>query len=189
MALVGGKSRTDVLPLWVASGLSWRGKIGQKRSVAAVRNTLNEPQRRGQVEVGATRRTIVLGALAALAYYALLSLITADLPHIPVPAWWRQIWPSPSSAVQTWFGLMDAAGALFAALPVAAFLVWRIGGRAAAIGLATGVMVAAYILGSSFVEYGMNTNTLFVAVNQFVWVGLALPATSLMLMRGRGTRE
>jgi len=141
------------------------------------------------VEAGATPRTIVLGALAALAYYTLLSLITQALPYVPVPAWWRPIWPSPTLAVQTWFGLMDAAGALFAALPVAVLLVWRVRGRAAAVGLATGVMVATYVLGSSVIEYGTEKKILFAAVSQFVWIALALPAFALLLVRGRGIRE
>lgn len=137
----------------------------------------------------AQRRTILLGLLAALSYYALLSLVAPALPYVPIPAWWRDVWLSPGAAALTWFGLMDAAAAFFAAVPVAVLLIWRIREGASAVGLATGVLVAAYVLCSAVVEYGTGSKILFAAANQFIWVSLALPVVALILGRGKNIRD
>lgn len=137
----------------------------------------------------AQRRAIALSVLAALAYYGLVCFITPALPYVPVPTWWRQIWPSGNSAVQSWFGLMDATAAIASAVPVAALLVWFNRGRAATYGLAIGVTVAAYVFLTTIVEYGSTTKILVAGVNQFIWISLALPAVALILIRSRGMTD
>jgi hypothetical protein len=141
------------------------------------------------VLAGANKRTIVLGVLAAIAYYALLSLITPALPHASIPAWWQQVWPSPAAAVQTWFGLMDVIAAAAAALPVAVLLAWRIQRRAMALGLAIGVVVGLYVLVGSTIEYGTKAAAVVAGAVQFVAIALALPAFALVLVRGKGFRK
>lgn len=131
----------------------------------------------------ARRRTVALCVVATLAYYGLASFVTPALPYVPVPEGWSHAWPSAESALQSWFGLLDAVTALLSALPVALLLVWTLRGRAAPIGLAIGVTVAAFILVSSIVEYGTKSHVLITAVNQFIWISLALPAIALVLVR------
>ncbi len=62
----------------------------------------------------ARRRTVALCVVATLTYYGLASFVTPALPYVPVPEGWSHAWPSAESALQSWFGLLDAVTALLA---------------------------------------------------------------------------
>lgn len=71
------------------------------------------------------RRLLVILGLA-IVFYFLVSMTIARMPFTSQPFWWMSIWPSRKIGVYAWFGLLNAAGALMAAVPVALLLSWLI---------------------------------------------------------------
>ena len=128
----------------------------------------------------ATRRAVLFGAIAALAYYVLLHVVTPRMPFSAVPAWWRNTWPSPTVAVLLWFGLLNFVAALLSAIPVAIYLLWVLGRRGPYVGLAVGLVVGAWLLFTSLRWYPVNAYFACIEILQFLTVGLAVPALALI---------
>src|SRR5258708_5520602 len=63
------------------------------------------------------RYALVIAGLVA-AFYCLASISIGRMPFTLAPVWWIAIWPSRQVSVYTWFGVLNAAGAMFAAIPV-----------------------------------------------------------------------
>ena len=136
---------------------------------------------RGQLVVSlAARRVVLFGAIAALAYYVLLEVVTPHMPFAAVPAWWRGLWPSPMLAVLSWFGLLNLAAALLSAVPVATYLLWFLGGHGRLVGLVVGLVVGTWLLCTSMLWYPVNAYFACIEILQFLTVGLAVPALAFI---------
>ncbi len=85
----------------------------------------------------------------------------------------------------TWFTLLNAGGAILAAIPVAFGVVLGTKTRQVALGLIIGLMPALYLAVSGCIEYGVPSNleALVVDISQFVAVSLAVVGV-LALIRG-----
>jgi hypothetical protein len=104
-----------------------------------------------------TRRQFVLMALTAAAlYFMLLHLSYGALKdsYIP-PPWWPNYLQIGPAGTASWFVLINAAGAVFAAIPPALFLVRFAKAHKLALGLAAGVPAGLYIIGGGLIEYGL----------------------------------
>ena len=130
-----------------------------------------------------SRRTVLFGVVACVAYYVLLDVVTPFLPYASVPTWWRDAWPSSTAGVMSWFAALDLAAALLAAIPVAAFILWRVGTRSLLISLIVGLLVATSVLISSIVEYPVSQRGLTVAIVQFSFIGSAVAVIVLAATR------
>lgn len=130
-----------------------------------------------------SRCTVLFGVLACVAYYVLLDIVTPFLPHASVPTWWRDAWPTSTAGVMSWFAALDLAAALLSAIPVAAFLLWRVGTRSLLVSLIVGLLVATSVLVSSIVEYPANKRALTVAIVQFASIGSAVAVIVLAARR------
>jgi hypothetical protein len=86
------------------------------------------------------------------------------------PQWWR-VRPRVS-----WFVLINAAGAVLAALPVASGVVLFVKKQRLATAFLVGVPPSLYIMGSGLVAYGLPNYTAawVVDVLQFLSIGLAV---------------
>ena len=136
---------------------------------------------RGQLVVALpTRRTVLIGVVAAAVYYALLYVITPLLPFTTFPKWWRGLWPTPTSGLVSWYGVLSLVAAVLSALPVAAFLLWAIGRSGLRLSLAVGFLVAVYILCSGMVQYGSTAPVLVSGVIQFVVTSFAVAAMMML---------
>jgi ethanolamine transporter EutH len=102
-----------------------------------------------------------------------------------MPHWWRHFSPNAAAAVMTWFTLLNAGGAILAAIPVAFGVVLGTKTRQVALGLIIGLMPALYLAVSGCIEYGVPSNleALVVDISQFVAVSLAVVGV-LALIRG-----
>jgi len=69
------------------------------------------------------RNPLTIAGLAT-AYYFLTSLALERIPFVWLPAWWPGIWPTQKVGVYVWFGLLNGAAAMLAALPIALLLAW-----------------------------------------------------------------
>ena len=75
------------------------------------------------MDVRRLRNPLTIAGLAT-AYYFLTSLALERMPFVWLPAWWRGIWPTQKVGVYVWFGLLNGAAAMLAALPIALLLAW-----------------------------------------------------------------
>jgi hypothetical protein len=75
------------------------------------------------------RRYVLVMFGLVTAYYCLASLSIARMPFASTPSWWMAIWPSRKFGVYAWFGLLNAVGAVIAAVPVSVLLRWLIDGN------------------------------------------------------------
>lgn len=86
------------------------------------------------------RRLVILGL--AIVFYLLASITIARMPFTSHPSWWMGIWPSRKVGVYAWLGLLNAAGAVIAAVPVAFLLRWLIDRNRARAAFVVGVITA-----------------------------------------------
>lgn len=128
-------------------------------------------------------RTVLLGILACVAYYVLLDIVTPLLPYASIPTWWRDAWPSSTSGVMSWFMALNLAAAFLAAIPVAAFIHWRVGPRSLLLSLVVGLLVATSVFVSSVIEYRFTQRVLVVEIVQFAIVGSAVAVLVLVAAR------
>ena len=128
------------------------------------------------------RRAILFGAIAAGAYYLLLTAITPRLPFAIIPAGWRHMWPSGLSSSLSWFGLLDLAAAVLSALPVVACLIWALGRGGLRVGLAVGILVGLGILCEALLIYSNTPRVVAAAVISMLAHAAAIPAVFLLVM-------
>jgi hypothetical protein len=130
-------------------------------------------------------RTASIALVGATIYFALLWLLYTRAPYAVIPHWWRHFSPNAATAVVTWFTLLNVGGAIFAAIPVALWMVLGAKARGAALGLVIGVIPALYIAVRSFIEFGVppTVDAWVVDIAQFFAVSLAV-AVAVVLIRG-----
>ena len=68
--------------------------------------------------------SLMAGALG-LIYFGLAHLVFTRLPYTALPDGWLAAWPSRRIGVSIWFELLNIAGAVLVALPVALVIAWR----------------------------------------------------------------
>jgi hypothetical protein len=104
-----------------------------------------------------TRWQFGLMALTSAAlYFVLLHLSYGALrdSYIP-PSWWAHHLQLGPAGTASWFVLINAAAAVFAAIPPALFLGRFAKAHKLALGLAAGVPAGLYIIGGGLIEYGL----------------------------------
>jgi hypothetical protein len=127
---------------------------------------------------------VIFGLVAA--FYCLASILIGRMPFTSTPTWWIGIWPSRRGAVYAWFGLLNAVGALIAAVPVSVLLRWLIEGDRVRVAFTVGAPTAFLMVASIVVHYAplsrasaLMSAELFVvvllAVPLWVWIMRALP--------------
>lgn len=104
------------------------------------------------------------------------------MPFTLLPSWWMSIWPSRTVGVFAWFGLLNAAGTLIAAIPVAILLMWLIDRNRTRAAFTVGVLVALAVIGppvagtSSFGRPPtMSVNAWLMTLELFLLMFLAVP--------------
>ncbi len=130
-------------------------------------------------------RTASIALAGAAVYFALLWFIYTWAPYTAMPHWLRHFSPNAAAAVVTWFTLLNAGGAILAAIPVALGVVRGTKTRQVTLGLFIGLMPALYLAVSGCIEYGVPSNleAWVVDIAQFVAVSLAVVGV-LALIRG-----
>jgi hypothetical protein len=131
-----------------------------------------------------TRWQFLLIALAgAVAYLALLKISYGFLEgsYFP-PQWWRDHWHLRPLASASWFVLVNAAGAVMAAMPVAVGVVLLAKTHRLALGLIVGAAPSIYVIGSSLAAFGLPNYAVawVVVVCQFLSIGLAVLLTVVL---------
>jgi hypothetical protein len=118
--------------------------------------------------------------VGAGAYLALLEVSYRLLESSYAPPQWWRVRPKMS-----WFALINAAGAVLAALPVALGLVLFVKKQRLAIGLLVGVPPSLYIMGSGLATYGLPKYTAawVIDVLQFLSIGLAVLLVVILCSR------
>jgi hypothetical protein len=124
----------------------------------------------------------------AAAFYCLASLSIARMPFTWTPLWWMQIWPSRKVAIYVWFGVLNAAGAFVAAVPISALLVWLIPQNRVRAAFTVGAPTAFLMVASVVVHYApLNRASLFMTGELFLVVLLAVPLLVLAIgLMGHG---
>lgn len=97
------------------------------------------------------RYVLVLFGLVAV-FFCLASIVIGRMPFTSTPSWWMAIWPSRKVGVYAWFGLLNAVGALIAAVPVSILVRWLIDGNriraALTVGAPTAFLMSASVVAS-----------------------------------------
>jgi hypothetical protein len=121
------------------------------------------------------RYMLVMFGLVA-AFYCLASLSIARMPFSSTPLWWMQIWPSRKIAVYVWFGLLNAAGAFIAAVPISVLLSGLIHQNRVRAAFTVGASTAFLMIASVVVHYSPLTRaSVFMTGELFLVVLLAVP--------------
>jgi hypothetical protein len=134
---------------------------------------------RGRLVVVSMRWRFLLVALVGTgAYLALLHVSYTFLggSYYPPPQWWSDHLNLRPVAPASWFVLINAAGAVLAAIPVALGVVLFGRAHKPALGLVVGVPPSLYIMGSGLVAYGLPKHAVawVIDVFQFLSIGLAV---------------
>jgi hypothetical protein len=138
---------------------------------------------------------LVIAGLVAV-FYCLASITIAHMPFTSTPSCWMALWPSRKIGVYAWFGLLNAVGALIAAVPVAMLLRWQIDDNRVRAAFTVGVPSAFLMIAAVIVHYSpsdrasaLMTAELFLAVCLavpfWVWIARALPANNRFSSIGR----
>jgi hypothetical protein len=128
-----------------------------------------------------TRTPIVILGLAIL-FYFLTSISFEPMPFTSLPSWWMGFWPSRKAGVYTWFGMLNAAGALVAAVPVAILLRWLLNANRVRAAFFIGVITASVVAGSTVIKYpSIDRPTAFMAFELCTVLFLAVPFLSWIL--------
>jgi len=130
-------------------------------------------------------RDVLTAVAGTAAYSALLWFAYTWAPYAEIPAWWRHAIPDARVAVLGWFTLLNAGGAIAAAVPVAVALVFTATARRSALGWVIGVVAALYIVAGGVLEFGLppRVDGWIIAIAQFLAVSLAV-AAFVALFRG-----
>lgn len=133
------------------------------------------------MDISRVRRPLVILGLAASFYFLGSSLID-HMPFTLLPSWWMGIWPSRRVGVFTWFGLLNAAGAVIAAVPVAILLSWLIDRNRLRAAFIVGVLVAVAVIGPLVAGTSplgrapaMSVNAWLMTLELFLVILLAVP--------------
>lgn len=118
---------------------------------------------------------LVLFGLVA-AFYCLASIVIARMPFAATPSWWMASWPSRKVAVYAWFGILNAAGAVIAAVPVAILLTWMIDENRRRAAFTVGAPTAFLMIASVVAHYSpLSGASVVMTAELFLLVFLAVP--------------
>lgn len=125
-------------------------------------------------------RFFLVVLIGATAYLALLEVSYGFLEGSYNPPQWWHLRPRVS-----WFALINVAGAVLAALPVALGLVFFVKEQRPAICLLVGVPPSLYIMGSGLAAYGLPKYTAawVIEVLQFLSIGVAVLLAVVLFSR------
>ena len=124
---------------------------------------------------GRLRLPLAILGLAIL-FYFLTSISIERMPFTSLPSWWMGMWPSRTVGVYIWFGLLNAAGAVLAAIPVAILFRWLIDRNRVRAAFIVGVITALVVTGSAAAKYSPFARaTALMALELFLVIFLALP--------------
>jgi hypothetical protein len=148
------------------------------------------------MHISRVRNPLVILGLAA-AFYFLGTIAIDRMPFTALPPWWMGLWPSRRVGAYTWFGLLNAAGAVIAAVPVAILLRCLIDLNRVRAAFIVGVLPALIVIGSVVMEYPPSRLAsalmavelflvIFLAVPFVIWLMRALPPNNCF-ERSRGT--
>lgn len=133
-------------------------------------------------------RFLLVALVGAGAYMSLLHVSYTFLEgsDYPPPQWWRDHLHLRPVASASWFVLINAAGAVLAAIPVALGVILFAKTHKLALGLAVGVPPSLYIMGSGLVAYGFPKHAVawVIEVFQFLSIGLAVLLAVVLLSKG-----
>jgi hypothetical protein len=122
-------------------------------------------------------RFLLVALVGAGAYLALLEISYGFLEgsYFP-PHWWRDLLHLRPVASASWFVLINATGAVLAAIPVALCVVLFAKTHKRVLGLAVGVPPSLYIMGSGLAAYGLPNYAAawVIDVFQLFSIGLAV---------------
>jgi len=130
--------------------------------------------------VSAHWRTPVLALIGAGAYLTLLTVtygILAGSYSLP-PQWWLDHLHQRPLASASWFVLINAVGAISAAIPVAVGVVLCARTQKLAMSLLIGVPPSLYIMGSALFEYGLPKYVTAWVVDAFQLFSISLAVLS-----------
>jgi hypothetical protein len=117
---------------------------------------------------------VIAGLVAG--FYCFASIVIGRMPFTWTPAWWMGIWPSRKVAVYLWFGVLNAVGAVIAAIPVSLLLGWLIEGNRVRAAFTVGVPAAVLMAGSVVVHYSpLSRASALIAAELFLVVLLSVP--------------
>jgi hypothetical protein len=123
-------------------------------------------------------RFLLAALVGAGMYLALLRVSYGFLQdsYIP-PSWWQDHLRVPPVNAISWFLLINGAGALFTAIPVAFCLARFAKTHIFALSIAVGVPPSLYIIGSGLAEYGLPRYAAawIIEVFHFASISLAIP--------------
>ena len=129
------------------------------------------------------RYLLVMFGLVA-AFYCLASISIGHMPFTSTPAWWMAIWPSRKVGVYAWFGLLNAAGAIIAAVPVSILLRSLVDGNRVRAAFTIGAPTAFLMVASVVAHYApLSRASTLMAVELFLVVLSAVPFL-VWVMRG-----
>jgi hypothetical protein len=100
-------------------------------------------------------RTGVVVAICVAVYYALLSFVYSEAPYTSMPQWWVVHAMSKRGAIISWFTLLNVAGAVLSAIPVAIGLVFISKVHRLKSAVIVGFLAALLIVVGGFSEYGL----------------------------------
>ena len=128
-------------------------------------------------------RSVLVALIGAAVYYALLGLLYARAPYSAIPHWWREFAQSGPVAAASWFTLLNIAGAVLAAIPVAIGVMLGLKVRRAPVGLIIGLVSALVITGGGMLQYGVppSAGAWVTDVAQFLAVSGAVVGTIVVL--------
>jgi hypothetical protein len=110
------------------------------------------------------------------AFYCLASISIGRMPFVSTPSWWMAVWPSRKVGVYAWFGLLNAVGALIAAVPVSILLRWLIERNRVRASFTVGAPTAFLMVASVVAHYSpLSSASVFMAVELFLVAFLAVP--------------
>ena len=132
-----------------------------------------------------TFRSVLVVAIGAATYYALLGFVYSKAPYTDMPHWWGAYSVSRSAAVISWFTLLNVAGAVLSAIPVAigVVLVGKVHRIASAVII--GFLAALVIVAGGVSQYGwpQSGSTWFTDVAQFLGIGGAVVGVVVLIGR------
>jgi hypothetical protein len=132
-------------------------------------------QTENRVDPVRLRYVLVIAGLVA-GFYCLASIVIGRMPFTWTPAWWMGIWPSRKVAVYLWFGVLNAVGAVIAAIPVSLLLRWLVEGNRVRAAFTVGVPAAVLMTGSVVVHYSpLSRASVLMAAELFLVVLLSVP--------------
>jgi hypothetical protein len=127
------------------------------------------------VDILRIRYLLVMFGLVA-AFYCLASISIGRMPFTSTPSWWMAIWPSRKVGVYAWFGLLNAVGALIAAVPVSILVRWLIDGNRVRASFTVGAPTAFLMIVSVVVHYSpLGRASVLMTLELFLVVFLAVP--------------